>query len=143
LDVALLRRDQPAFQSSTHAIGPDKKTNNSGSKRVNDKKVSARLTANNRGLVIDIVGRLSLDIHREFRSVYESSPKCERYAVNLQRCVGIDSSGLGMLLILRDFAGLNKDNMLIVNCPSRLGKLLGMAKFDQLFTVQNLNQAVN
>lgn len=110
---------------------------------MNDQKVSARLTANNRALVLDVVGRLGLDIHREFRSAYESSPRCERYAVNLQRCVGIDSSGLGMLLILRDFAGLSKDNMLIVNCPSRLGKLLDMAKFDQLFTVQNLNQGMS
>lgn len=108
----------------------------------NAPKVNARLTANQRGLVIDVVGRLGLDIHREFRQSYEQSPRCERYAVNLQRCLGIDSSGLGMLLILRDFAQVEKSNMLIVNCPERLGKLLGMAKFDQLFTIQNLSQGL-
>ncbi len=105
--------------------------------------ITARHTANGRGLVIDVIGRLGLDMHREFRQSYESSPPCERYAVNLQRCAGIDSSGLGMLLILRDFAAVDKSNMLVVNCPSRLGKLLGIAKFDRLFTIQNLSQGID
>ncbi len=103
--------------------------------------VNARLTANNKGLVIDVVGRLGLEMHRQFRHSYESSPRCERYAVNLQRCAGIDSSGLGMLLILKDYASVSKGNMLIVNCPSRLGKLLGLAKFDHLFTIQSVGEA--
>jgi anti-anti-sigma regulatory factor len=109
----------------------------------NQSSVTARHTANGRGLVIDVVGRLGLEMHREFRNAYESSPPCERYAVNLQRCAGIDSSGLGMLLILRDFAAVEKRNMLVVNCPSRLGRLFDIAKFDRLFTIQNLSQSTD
>lgn len=118
-----------------------KNYNKCGSSKVNNvSSVQTRLTANNQGLVIDVVGRLSLDIHRQFRQSYESSPKCERYAVNLQRCAGIDSSGLGMLLILKDFAAVSKSNLMIVNCPIRLGKLLGLARFDRLFTIQHVGE---
>ncbi len=100
-------------------------------------QVTARQTSNGHSLVINVVGRLGFDIHREFRHAYEKQPKrYQRYAVNLQQCISIDSTGLGMLLMLRDFADVGKENLLLVHCTADVAQVLKYASFEQLFTIQ-------
>ena len=99
--------------------------------------VEARETSDGHSLVIDVVGRLGFDMHRDFRRAYEEQPKrYRRYAVNLKQCVSIDSTGLGMLLLLRDFAGLDKEGLMLVHCSSEVANVLTYASFDELFTIQ-------
>lgn len=100
-------------------------------------EITARPTSNGQSLVIDVVGRLGFDQHRQFRRSYEKQPKrFNRYAVNLQRCTVVDSTGLGMLLLLRDYTGLEKENLLLVHCSSEVGHILRYASFEELFTIQ-------
>ncbi len=100
--------------------------------------VQARTTSNNRGLVIEVVGYFNMEIHAQFRKAYEDQDqRYERYAVNLQHCLGMDSAGLGMLLLLRDFAGVEKENLLITQCPPELQNVLRYSSFDQIFTIQH------
>ena len=57
-------------------------------------------------LTIKITGRFDFGKHQEFRDAYErvdGTPK--RYQVDLQGTTYLDSSALGMLLLLRDHAG--------------------------------------
>ena len=99
--------------------------------------VQSRLTSNNQGLVIDVVGYFTVACLDKFRSCFEAHPPMQRYAVNLQQCQGIDSSGLGMLLMLRDYAKIEQKNLLITHCPPPVHNVLNYAKFDQLFTILN------
>lgn len=104
-------------------------------------QVVARQTRDGHSLVIDVVGRLGFDLHRQFRQSYEKQPKrYKRYAVNLKQCDSIDSTGLGMLLMLKDFAGLGKEGLLLVHCREEVAQVLKYASFDELFTIQSSSQ---
>lgn len=99
-------------------------------------QIVVNTTSNDRGLVISIVGRFNLELHKEFRKAFEGqSERYERYAVNMAKCTGIDSAGLGMLLILRDYTKLNRDDLHLIQCPADVRQVLSYANFEQLFTI--------
>ena len=99
-------------------------------------EVKTHMTSNQKGLVIDVVGFFSLALHQDFRDAFESpDQRYDRYAVNLQDCEGIDSAGLGMLLLLREHVAVGKDDLLITHCPSHIHNILRYSNFDQLFTI--------
>ena len=47
----------------------------------------------------------------------------------------LDSSALGMLLLLRDFAGGDDGKVEITNCNADVRKILAISNFEQLFTI--------
>ena len=47
----------------------------------------------------------------------------------------LDSSALGMLLLLRDHAGGDTANIKIVNCNPDVKKILTISNFEQLFSI--------
>ena len=59
-----------------------------------------------------------------------------RYVVDLNRTTYLDSSALGMLLLLRDHAGGDSAEIKIVNCNQDVKKILTISNFEQLFTIQ-------
>lgn len=88
-------------------------------------------------LTICIEGRFDFSAHQEFRDSYE---RVERepaaYVVDLNRTTYLDSSALGMLLLLRDHAGGDNAEVRIVNCNRDVKKILTISNFEQLFTIQ-------
>ena len=92
--------------------------------------------SNGEGLMIEVIGYFSLDLHNDFRRAYEDAGKVfRRYAINMQRCEGISSVGLGMLLLLKDYAQLDRDDLLIIHCPPAVRNVLNYSSFDQIFTI--------
>ena len=47
----------------------------------------------------------------------------------------LDSSALGMLLLLRDYAGGDDASISIVNANDDVKKILSISNFEQLFTI--------
>jgi len=93
-------------------------------------------TEDNGKLIIKIDGRFDFSIHQEFRNAYEgakSTPK--EYEVDMRTTSYLDSSALGMLLLLRDFAGGNNAKISIINTSPDVRKILTISNFEQLFTV--------
>ncbi|MEZ5560818.1 MAG: STAS domain-containing protein [Pseudomonadales bacterium] len=87
-------------------------------------------------LVITISGRFDFSAHQEFREAYESiEPAPGRYCVDMREASYIDSSALGMLLLLRDYAGGDNADVQIVNCNPDVRKILSISNFEQLFTI--------
>ena len=98
--------------------------------------VTAKLDEAHEKLTIAIQGRFDFSSHKEFRDCYEElseSPK--RYEVDMGAANYIDSSALGMLLLLRDHAGGDQSEVEIVNCNPDVRKILTISNFDQLFTI--------
>ena len=65
--------------------------------------ITANSSADGQELTIYVEGRFDFGAHQEFRDAYEridSSPR--RYVVDLKNTTYLDSSALGMLLLLRD-----------------------------------------
>ncbi len=62
--------------------------------------------------------------------------KPERYRVDMQETSYLDSSALGMLLLLRDHAGGDKATIEIRNCSPDVKKILTISNFEQLFDIR-------
>ena len=88
-------------------------------------------------LTIFIKGRFDFSTHQDFRNAYESAPATlTGYVVDLREATYLDSSALGMLLLLRDHAGGDGSRVRIVNCNPDVKKILAISNFEQLFSIQ-------
>ena len=63
----------------------------------------------------------------------ETTPK--RYVVDLKGATHLDSSALGMLLLLRDHAGGESAQVSLVHCNPDVRKVLAISNFEQLFKI--------
>ena len=88
-------------------------------------------------LTISIEGRFDFSAHQDFRRCYENLDKSPAaYCVDMRETTYLDSSALGMLLLLRDHAGGDTSTVKIVNCSPDVKKILTISNFEQLFTIQ-------
>lgn len=82
-------------------------------------------------------GRFDGKIHREFQEAFSLRAKpTSHYVVDLGRTDYIDSAGLGLLLKLRAYAGGDKTRVRLVNCSPGIKKILTIANFHSLLTVE-------
>lgn len=87
-------------------------------------------------LVIRVSGRFDFSSHQAFKEAYESAAgEIESYLVDMAEATYLDSSALGMLLLLRDFAGGDNAKVSIANCNNDVRKILAIANFEQLFNI--------
>lgn len=98
--------------------------------------ILAKASADGSELVISIDGRFDFSTHQDFRKAYENdeiSP--ESYIVDMDATTYLDSSALGMLLLLRDYAGGDTANVKIIHCNDDVKKILMISNFEQLFEI--------
>lgn len=87
-------------------------------------------------LVIHINGRFDFRALNEFRDSYEKSGyNVDKYIIDLAKSEYLDSSALGMLLTLRDYAGGDNSKIEIVNTPTDIKRILYITKLDSLFNI--------
>ncbi|MFL0799188.1 MAG: STAS domain-containing protein [Agarilytica sp.] len=100
--------------------------------------ITSSLTDNGEVLTISIEGRFDASSLEQFRRSFENveSGDVQRYEVDLASTVHLDSSALGMLLVLRDHAGGDKADITIKNCSPEVKKIFAISSFEQLFTIQ-------
>ncbi len=99
--------------------------------------VTEQLSADGTSLTIKIQGRFDFSVHQEFRACYERQKvKPQQYIIDLKDTIYLDSSALGMLLLLRDHAGGVTSRIKIVNCNNDIRKILTISNFGQLFTIE-------
>jgi len=98
--------------------------------------VEVSLDASTNELLVKISGRFDFSLHQDFRKLSENqAANVKTISIDLSRTDYIDSSALGMLLILRDKVGDNKSAIKIVNAKPDVKKILEIANFDKLFTL--------
>ncbi|GAB6389697.1 STAS domain-containing protein [Stutzerimonas marianensis] len=98
--------------------------------------ISSQLSADGQELTITIQGRFDFNAHQAFRDAYQRvdcTPK--RYVVDLSGATYLDSSALGMLLLLRDHAGGDKADIRLIKCNPDVRKVLSVSNFEQLFAI--------
>lgn len=84
---------------------------------------------------IHISGRFDFKLHSEFREAYRYCPQRTSYVVDLGATEYIDSSALGMLLVLREHAGGDHAMIRIENTRPSVRKILQIAHFERFFEV--------
>ncbi|MGE1156191.1 STAS domain-containing protein [Pseudomonas kitaguniensis] len=98
--------------------------------------VESEVSPDGKKLTIVVKGRFDFGSHHTFRGAYERFYKApELYVVDLKETTYMDSSALGMLLLLRDYAGGDKAEVMVVNSNPDVRKILGISNFDKLFDI--------
>ena len=98
--------------------------------------VTSELSPQGTTLTISIKGRFDFAKHQDFRGAYKKPmTKPELFVVDLKETTYVDSSALGMLLLLRDHAGGDESDVRLVNCNSDVRKILAISNFDKLFDI--------
>jgi HptB-dependent secretion and biofilm anti anti-sigma factor len=98
--------------------------------------VSSRVN-DNKG-ILTLSGRFDFSIHRDFRSNYESilsTAGVNEIDVDLNGVDYIDSSALGMLLLLREKATGKNIQMTLLNPKDSVRQVLEVANFGRLFSI--------
>ncbi|MFB3306717.1 STAS domain-containing protein [Pseudomonas sp. AMR01] len=99
--------------------------------------VTSEVSPDGKKLTIAIKGRFDFGSHHAFRDAYERFYKVpNQYIVDLKETTYLDSSALGMLLLLRDHAGGDESQIQIVNSTPDVRKILGISNFDKLFDIK-------
>ncbi|CUB03014.1 STAS domain-containing protein [Marinomonas fungiae] len=80
-------------------------------------------------------GRFDYSCQQEFREFFARYPKGTDYIIDLSSVSYIDSSALGMLLLLRDHAGGDTSNVVIKGASEFVISALKMAHFERLFVL--------
>lgn len=87
-------------------------------------------------LSIKIHGRFDFGAHNEFRDATKLlDANVKTIEVDLAGTDYLDSSALGMLLVLRDKMSGDKSAIRIKNARDDVKKILEIANFDKLFTL--------
>ncbi|MFT5451738.1 MAG: anti-anti-sigma factor [Enterobacterales bacterium] len=87
-------------------------------------------------LIIKIKGRFDFSVHQDFKNAYENPDnKSNNFEVDMSGTSYLDSSALGMLLLLRDYAGGDTATISITNSSVEINKILTISNFGQLFNI--------
>lgn len=85
--------------------------------------------------IINIQGRFDFSLQGEFRQSYEQAPPSSNFVLDFSGAEYIDSSALGMLLLLRDYAGGDSGKVEIVHCRPEIKNILEISNFQKLFSI--------
>ena len=84
---------------------------------------------------IKIDGRFDFNAHHDFRNIYRNEKSDAAYNIDMSSTDYIDSSALGMLLLLREHAGNESAKITIAGCSEDIKKIFSISNFEKLFTI--------
>ena len=99
-------------------------------------EIESKLTDDQNTLTLSLSGKFDYTCQQVFQEAYEHlSPPPASYVLDMLEVPSLDSSALGMLLLLRNHAGGDDADVAIINARPDIYKLLHTCKFDELFKV--------
>ena len=98
--------------------------------------VSKEISQDGKKIQINVKGRFDYVVSQEFREAYRHSMDDGiTYHVDLSNADYMDSSALGMLLLLREHAKGHGGAVYIERPSEQINAILKVANFEQLFTI--------
>jgi len=96
--------------------------------------ISTKISEDNKILTIAVSGNFDINSYHKFGTSYKDilQPGMD-VIIDLAETEYMDSSSLGMLLMLRERAGSDNSQIEIKNCSPGITKILTTANFDKLF----------
>lgn len=102
-------------------------------------EINSQLSPDLQTLTLTLLGKFDYTCHQAFQDAYETlTPTPKTFIIDALEVPSIDSSALGMLLLLRTYAGGDDADVRILNAQTDVHKLLQTCKFDDLFKVESL-----
>ena len=96
--------------------------------------ITSNASSDGTEFTIKIDGRFDFGVQKDFRSCYEGVT-AKKYIIDMGSTDYMDSSALGMLLMMREHAGGADANITLKNCTSDIKAILSVANFQSLFTI--------
>ena len=84
---------------------------------------------------IRVIDRFDYSVHKEFREAYKDSNPSSEFIIDMSQTSYMDSSALGMLLLLREHLGNDNSKISITGCNAEIKNILEISKFQNLFNI--------
>ena len=98
--------------------------------------VDTKISNDEKKVTISVIGKFDFKLYDAFRSAYSSTNGSGvEYLVDFSKADYLDSSALGMLLLLRDHAGGGVSDITISHASGVVKKALDVANVSKLFKV--------
>lgn len=100
--------------------------------------MQATINKDNGNVTVKLTGRFDFNAHREFRAAYEplvTDAEVRSVVVDMGGVEYLDSSALGMLLMLRDKVGAANKSLTLMNVRGSVKQVLDIANFGKLFKI--------
>ena len=85
-------------------------------------------------IVISVTGRFDYSVHKDFRDAY-AKEQAKTFRIDLSKADYMDSSALGMLLLLKEHAEKSNASVSIHSPQPMVRKVLEIANFDKFFKI--------
>lgn len=89
---------------------------------------------------ISMVGRFDFQVHREFKDAYSAllvNAAVSEIEIEMSKVDYLDSSALGMLILLNERAKEAKKTITLLNASSVVSQVLDVANFSKIFNIKN------
>ena len=99
--------------------------------------VKSEISNDGKTITIKINGRFDFAIQNEFRDCYYNLENKEgsKFVIDMSNANYMDSSALGMLLMMREYLGGNSADISIINTSADIKNILTVANFQSLFAM--------
>lgn len=97
--------------------------------------VTSQVSEDGKSVRIAVSGRFDFNMHEDFQGAYESASSAAAFTIDLAEVDYMDSSALGMLLLLKEHAGEDVADITIINCAPEVKNILRISNFDKMFEV--------
>ncbi|MFD2166509.1 STAS domain-containing protein [Thalassotalea euphylliae] len=99
--------------------------------------VKKTVSDNQRTVTLTIEDRFDFSLHQLFRDAYVNVEVAgAKFVLDLSRTSYMDSSALGMILLLRDHAEKLKGSVIIRHPSDSVAKILEIAQFHRLMAIE-------
>jgi anti-anti-sigma factor len=99
-----------------------------------------RETRRDQTAILALEGRFDFNSHRDFRGAYDallSDARVREIELNFQKVDYLDSSALGMLLLLREKVDSSGKSIALTGLQGTVRQVLEIANFQRLFTIRD------
>ena len=99
--------------------------------------VTSTVSADGKDITINISGRFDFAVQNECRNCYHSTGPEDgiSFTIDMSKASYMDSSALGMLLMMREHLGGNSANITISSSSADISNILTVANFQSLFKI--------
>lgn len=84
---------------------------------------------------IQLPNRFDFSVQSSFRQAYEKAAPSSHFIVDFYKAEYMDSSALGMLLLLREYAGGEQARITLKHCCPEIINILEISNFQRLFEI--------
>ncbi len=99
--------------------------------------VTSQKSSDGKTITIKTDNKFDYSSHSEFRACYsDTNGNATNYIIDMRNTDYMDSSALGMLLLLREHVHDDSSKVSIANCNQEISNILEISNFNKLFSIK-------